>query len=214
MALIANEGVDAFLGNLRLGKAGGMFNECGAIDPLVKPAMGRFGDRAPLLVRSRIGAMDCGVLCLCMLVFALAVTARAVGGLLDLGPLGIICLTGCTSSSPKPMSSKCVTSARILSVPAEEDERLVEDLEDLEAVRPGGEPGASSATAFISLPKSCVLEVYVSSRGVDLIVLIVLNVFLGINSGFGMLTGGVTKGCFTRAQSGLKRMWVGRECVE
>ena len=46
----------------------------------------------------------------------------------------------CCSSS-RPISSKCEMSESRVSPPVREDEWTEEDLEDLEAVRPGGEPG-------------------------------------------------------------------------
>ena len=48
------------------------------------------------------------------------------------------------------MSSKWVMSDRIPSVPEREEEWNEEDLEDLDPVRPGGEPGASDGSEVIS----------------------------------------------------------------
>ena len=54
-------------------------------------------------------------------------------------------------------------SDRIASLPEMEDERLVEDLEDL-LLRPGGEPGASLAKAFISSQMARAVVAFVSDR--------------------------------------------------
>jgi len=53
-------------------------------------------------------------------------------------------------SSSRPMSSKCVMSDKMPSAPDKEDEWKEEDFEDLDPVRPGGEPGASGAKEVIS----------------------------------------------------------------
>lgn len=66
-------------------------------------------------------------------------------------------------SSCKPISSKWVTSERIASLPEMEEDRLVEDLEDL-LLRPGGEPGASLAMAFISWQMVRLVMTLVSDR--------------------------------------------------
>ena len=126
MAVIANEGVEGLLRPLLGGPGSGRLAKWVAACPLTAPCDWGYGGLFPTFVSSRI-------------VVSGAVPAT---GRVRFSMLCTVCRKRPWSSS-RPMSSKCVVSDRIASAPDIEEERYEEDLEDLDPVKPGGEPGAS-----------------------------------------------------------------------
>ena len=111
-----------------------------------------YGNLFPAFVSSLMVDIA-ATLCLGPLVLVLVLVAVARGpGRLGFSMPFKVCkvwLRACVSS-PRPMSSKLVMSDKMPSAPVKEEECQEDDLEDLDPVKPGGEPGASATRAFIS----------------------------------------------------------------
>ena len=149
MARMANDGVEALRVNLRGGPPGRPMGDWGT-----RCSGGRW-IRGAGATRSRVNVvadpLTLGLRGLGGLTGA--VTVRRLGRLRMSTPLCSFCSgldIGVASSSSRPMSSKLEMSVRMLSVLLVDDDGLVDAFEDLEAVNPGGDPGASSTIAFIA----------------------------------------------------------------
>ena len=156
IALIANEGDDAFLVIFRKGMLLGRFSEGWGTCPLADPSFGGQDGRWVRFVRSRIGADGCTPLPSQSMLKG-AVTVR--GAFLCSMPKPYGFLVGSLTSSSRPMSSKCLGSERMPS-PLADERGSVEVFDDFDAVKPGGEPGSS--VVFIALQKATAMEAFVN----------------------------------------------------